>query len=541
MNVMMKIITIISIHIRIHIHIHTGTTIMKILLIQAPTEDFYDTDIRLMPLGLAYLKAALVKWFSPSEVECKILDFHQGHGKQNIPLPKELSYLRRYYCAPDLSPFCTFFQYYRFGASDESMIAAILAEKADAVGISAMFSPYFHSIASFIPKLKKAAPHLKIVVGGAFASSCPEVVKKVVGVDKVIVGEGEKELVEWVASEFQIPTLPNFPTHFDFETFAPIPDFSDFPLYRYSFEKKPMAFIMTSRGCPHACSFCTVHDTFGRNYRVRSLQSIKEEITLRVKQGYRVFDFEDDNLTFKQEQFLALMDWMSESFKDEKLTLLAMNGISSLSLNETLLIAMKKAGFHTLNLSLVSSDTHTTQGTKRPHTLEHFKKIVRLAYDLGFQMTCYQILGPPQESLESMLQTLKELSELPVLIGASPYYRPPNPKYLKNPRDSIADRLTALGLEKTEHFHRDDIYTLFVLTRMINFIKRKKGQASTATGSREEIGKKQVHEFLVENKNLCYINKNKKEGALALPHFNNDLARRFFSNRTFAIDTNFTI
>ena len=78
----------------------------------------------------------------------------------------------------------------------------------------------------------------------------------------------------------------------------PIPDLSDFSPSTYRLAGKPMTFMITSRSCPHKCSFCSVHTTFGTNYRRRSLENVLEEIELRYEQGYRVIDFEDDNLTY---------------------------------------------------------------------------------------------------------------------------------------------------------------------------------------------------------------------------------------------------
>ena len=82
---------------------------MRILLIQPPIQDFYETDIRLQPIGLCYLKAAILNRFPDSEVILR--DYHQGWGRKTIPIPKELSYLRPYYAAWDKSPFSTFFHY----------------------------------------------------------------------------------------------------------------------------------------------------------------------------------------------------------------------------------------------------------------------------------------------------------------------------------------------------------------------------------------------------------------------------------------------
>ena len=64
---------------------------MKVLLIQPPVQDFYDTDVRLQPIGLCYLKAA-VKEHLP-DVDVVIKDYHGGCGRRTVPIPQELQYL----------------------------------------------------------------------------------------------------------------------------------------------------------------------------------------------------------------------------------------------------------------------------------------------------------------------------------------------------------------------------------------------------------------------------------------------------------------
>ena len=152
----------------------------------------------------------------------------------------------------------------------------------------------------------------------------------------------------------------------------------------------------------------------------------------------------------------------------------AMNGISYLSLDDELLDLMYRAGFSQLNLALVSSDKTVRETTKRPHTLEMYLNVVQKAYQLGFKIVSYQILGLPNESLDSMIQTLAFNARLPVLLGASPFYRIPNSPIARgiemNESDFVRARLTALASE-TDHFTRDDIYTLFITTRILNFLK----------------------------------------------------------------------
>src|SRR5690349_25052767 len=83
---------------------------LKVLLIQPPVQDFYDTDVRLQPIGLCYLKAAVKKHIP--NVEIIIKDYHGGSGRRTVKIPSELQYLADYYSAADKSPFSTFHQYY---------------------------------------------------------------------------------------------------------------------------------------------------------------------------------------------------------------------------------------------------------------------------------------------------------------------------------------------------------------------------------------------------------------------------------------------
>jgi hypothetical protein len=93
---------------------------------------------------------------------------------------------------------------------------------------------------------------------------------------------------------------------------------------------------------------------------------------------------------------------------------------------------------------------------------------------LGFKIVSYQILGLPNESLDSMIQTLAFNARLPVLLGASPFYRTPASPIGQGchltQEDYVKARLTAMAVE-TNGFRREDIYTLFITTRIINFLK----------------------------------------------------------------------
>jgi radical SAM superfamily enzyme YgiQ (UPF0313 family) len=200
---------------------------------------------------------------------------------------------------------------------------------------------------------------------------------------------------------------------------------------------------------------------------------------LRYREGYRVFDFEDDNLTYYRDEMKELCRRIAEAFPKGDVELVAMNGISYLSLDAELLQLMKTAGFSRLNLALVSSDASVLETTKRPHTVSKYLQVVKEAHRLGFAITSYQILGLPFEPLESMVQTLVFQARLPVLLGASPFYLTPGSPIQRKlavtlrEEDYFRARLTAMAWEGDD-FTREDLYTLLVTTRILNFLKSRR-------------------------------------------------------------------
>ena len=166
---------------------------MRLLLIQPPVQDFYDTDIRLQPIGLAFLKGAIKKHLPG--VEVVIRDYHHGWGRKTVAIPKELHYLRDYYAHHDKSPFSTFYHYYHFGAGFDEIVKDAQSLKPDLIGISSLFSPYYREALRIARDLKEALG-VPVLMGGSHVSALPERVLADDAVDFVIVGEGEKPIVE---------------------------------------------------------------------------------------------------------------------------------------------------------------------------------------------------------------------------------------------------------------------------------------------------------------------------------------------------------
>jgi radical SAM superfamily enzyme YgiQ (UPF0313 family) len=466
---------------------------MKILLIQPPIEDFYQTSIRTQPIGLAYLAASL----KTHGHEVEILDC-QIANKKSIPIPSELSYVKDFYPFDDRSPFKLYTGYYHFGMGWEEIKKKIQDSKADVFGISSSFTPY-HGEALEIAQIIKERYRRKIVVmGGAHVSCDPEGVLRSRFVDYAVLGEGEvrfplllEQIEEGKAKniekidgigyrrdgEIQINPLQNFIQDLDS---LPRPARELIDPDRYKIGKKRSTMIITSRGCPHGCAYCSAHLVMGSFFRARNPEAIVKEMReCQTQYGIRIFDIEDDNFTFDQGRAKRLMSLVIENFEEGKLELSAMNGVSFASLDEDLLRLMKRAGFHTINLSFVSVDPSTKERMRRPKPTTEFDKILENAEQVGLNVIAYAILGMPGQTIEEMVDTLSYLAGKRVLIGSSIYYPTPGtPLFERCKKEGILPphlsqwRSSAFPIE-TKEFNRLDLLSLFRLVRVINFIKGK--------------------------------------------------------------------
>jgi tRNA A37 methylthiotransferase MiaB len=466
---------------------------MKILLIQPPIQDFYQTSIRTQPIGLAYLAASLNRY----GYKVEILDC-QTEERRSVPIPSELSYLRDFYPFNDQSPFKLYSGYYHFGMGWDEISRRVEGSKADVFGISSSFTPYYGE-ALEIARIVKEWDRSKIVVmGGAHVSCDPEGVLKSSFVDYVVLGEGEirfphllKQIEKGrmrsieeidgigyrVDEEIWINPLQSFIQDLDS---LPLPARELLDTDRYRLRKKRSTMIITSRGCPHGCAYCSTHLVMGTSFRRRSPEDIIQEmIECRKRYGIQIFDIEDDNFTFDQKRAKRLMGLIIETFGEKSLELTAMNGVSFASLDGELLRLMKRAGFQTINLSFVSITPSIKEKMGRPGLATDFEEILGKVGEAGLHAVVYAIFGMPGQTIEEMVDTLIYLMGKRVLIGPSIYYPTPGtPLYEQCKKMGILPsypsqwRSSAFPIE-TKDFNRFDLITLFRLARVINLIKGK--------------------------------------------------------------------
>jgi radical SAM superfamily enzyme YgiQ (UPF0313 family) len=379
---------------------------------------------------------------------------------------------------------------------------------AEVFGISSSFTPYHGEALEVARMIKEWNEKKTVVMGGSHVSCDPEGVLKSPFVDYVILGEGEYRLAflidclkdgkqDEIGLADGVGFRRNGEIHINrLQSFIPILDSVEPPerdlldLDRYRINKKKSTMIITSRGCPHGCAYCSAHLVMGPSFRVRSPENILQEmIECSKKYGIEAFDIEDDNFTFDLNRAKRLIGLIIEKFGEGKLELSAMNGVSFASLDGELIQLMKKAGFHTLNLSYVSAASSTKKRMRRPQSVADFGSILKEAEKVGLNVVAYAILGIPGQTVEEMVDTLVYLMGERVLIGPSIYYPTPGtPLFKKCERDGILLphptqwRSSAFPVE-TKEFDCLDLATLFRLARAINFIKGRMNEGELEEGT----------------------------------------------------------
>jgi len=170
--------------------------------------------------------------------------------------------------------------------------------------------------------------------------------------------------------------------------------------------------IITTRGCPYLCSFCSPHIIAGRSVRCRSTENIISEIMLlKNKYGMKGIAIMDENFTFYKKHAASLCKGIIR----EKLNMEFMlpNGIRLDTLDEELLRLMRKAGFSSsVAVGIESGSERILKMIHKHLSKETVREKIRLMIKCGFRPIGYFILGFPTETVDEMYETLRFAKEL---------------------------------------------------------------------------------------------------------------------------------
>jgi len=183
----------------------------------------------------------------------------------------------------------------------------------------------------------------------------------------------------------------------------PARDLVDNTNYRIvSFPGKPVAMVLTSRGCPFDCTFCATHLFYHRKRNVRSIENVVAEVEEIVSAyGINHIFFIDDTFTIGEKRVVSLCKLLQE--RNLKIEWICLGRVDTVT--EPMLAEMKKAGCKEIIYGIESASPAVLAATKKNITLEQMERAVRVTKNLGMRVSLFFMFGNPADTLESIRET----------------------------------------------------------------------------------------------------------------------------------------
>jgi anaerobic magnesium-protoporphyrin IX monomethyl ester cyclase len=356
----------------------------KVTLVYPYFRPFHDdTPFRFPPLGLGYIAAYLKKYAVPVE----LVD-------------------------------CTFMK-------EEEAVERVRQTAPEIVGIYSMYSMRDTAIRMAVA-LRKYCDLL--VAGGPLPTVDPKDFLRYF--DVVAIGEGEETTLELARGDNRKDALASvegiaykhnggirftrsrgFIKNLDAIPF-PARDLFDNDAYKNYYSKRfgyTITSLMTSRGCPFVCEFCS-RPIFGTTFRSRSARNIVDEIETIPKLGYRRIWFADDCFTLNRKKLLSICnEIIRRGIKVEWECLSRVDTVDEETLGN-----MKAAGCVRLFFGIESGNDRVLSLMKKHITTSRAREAVVTAKQSGVKVGAFFIVGYPGERSETILDTIRFASALPL-------------------------------------------------------------------------------------------------------------------------------
>lgn len=373
-------------------------------------------------------------------------------------------------------------------------------KKADVIGIQVYTGSHVWT-RDFIKVIKEELPKVTTLVGGPHISSLHSYAMEFIGADYGVKGEGEEAIVKFmqfvegkIKDPADVPGLmfkkksidnwQNAKQEFGFIENANDVSMPDWKLLQPNnyFKlmqsatlplrgKKPTP-ILTSRGCPYRCTFCSAKMISKRMMRYRDPKNIISEIEmLNTKYGIDEIFFADDNLTMNLARAEELFDLIIKS--GVKIHWRAPNGLRIDRLGEKLIEKMSRSGCYYVGLGIESGNQRVLKSINKQLDLKIIHKQVNLLHKYGIMCSGFFMCGMIGENEEEIYDSIKLSTEVPfdrIQIGIyTPYPGSDDFETIMNLPATKAYSYNVMHFQKTERtpqFRKINIKKLVALQKM---------------------------------------------------------------------------
>jgi len=313
----------------------------------------------------------------------------------------------------------------------EAVIEEVIRINPDIVGFSCTTSSFMEGY-RVAELLKERCPKIITVAGGAHACTMgPALLDSFPALDYLVIGEGEQTMLELASSDGRygdqipgiayrkngsgtlsstrelIPDLDELP----FPAYHLLPGFPErYTLPLFSFPTAPNTSIISSRGCPYACSYCD-RSVFSRGFRFNSPDYIIEHIAmLSSRYGIRHVFFYDDLFTFDRKRVARFCE-----LKEQRGVKVTYNCIARLEhVDQELLKLLKHSGCWQVNFGIESGDPEVVKKHRKFFGLDEVGQKLKMVKDAGMRVKGLFMIGLPGEDETAIRRTIDYALSLPL-------------------------------------------------------------------------------------------------------------------------------
>lgn len=303
------------------------------------------------------------------------------------------------------------------------MVEAIAAFNPDIIGLTAT-TPFFHIVCELAAGIKQKLDKTPVVIGGPHITILKEQAFKSF-FDYAFIGEAEESwasFIEWYERGGNISSINDVKgllyrgdgeIKFTGEA-EPISNLDSLPfparhllkmdMYKIGTLRgiKKFATIMTVRGCPYKCIFCTTK-VFGRRIRKRLPELVLDEMKSVIdKYNIRHFIFLDDTLTFDKNHILTICDLVEK----EKLGITFEGSTRANLVDEEIIFRMSRAGLIRLSFGLEAVDENIRKTMRKEVPLESYITANKLTNKYNIETLNSCMIGLPGETEDTIKKTL---------------------------------------------------------------------------------------------------------------------------------------
>ncbi len=301
--------------------------------------------------------------------------------------------------------------------SDQEIVAAVQRFKPDVVGVTTP-TLFFFSVMHICRLIKAALPETKIVLGGPHLTIFAKESVAHPEVDFGVAGEGEYtflELLQTLDSGGDLAGVQSLVWKRDGEVVEnaprvltesldalPMPDFGLFDLRQHRIpydDYHPSGVIISSRGCPYQCSFCSRNYPY---YRMRSAGSVVDEMQAYKDMGYKAVSFYDESFNVSKKRVLEICRLVQERHLNLPWSFRGRVD----RFDEDTAKAMAAAGCVRAHFGVESGAQEVLDEVCKNISLEQVRDAFRLCKKYGISTVAFFILGLPRETKQQARRTI---------------------------------------------------------------------------------------------------------------------------------------